>query len=90
MYINSNVVVIDNTKKKDDVFFCNICNYPLITKDDFDSQKEYVCCHECFLSFAEACKKNWKDGWRPSKTKIQEYLKVRKRLNERIINITGD
>lgn len=90
MFINSNVVVIDNTDKKNDVFFCNICNYPLITKRDFDAQKEYSCCNECFLSFAESRKESWIAGWRPPKLKIQEYLKVRKRSNERIINITGD
>ena len=90
MYTSNKIVIIDNTKKKNDVFFCNICNYPLTSKQDFDAQKEYFCCNECFLNFAEARKESWKDGWRPSKTKTQEYLKVRKRQNERIINIVGD
>ena len=90
MYITGKVIVIDNTKEKNDVFFCKICSYPLVTKRDFDAQKEYFCCDECFLSFAQARKENWKSGWRPPKSKIQEYLKVRKRVSERIINIAGD
>ena len=86
MSINRNIVFIDKTKSNDD-FFCKICSYCLVTKNDFDSNKNYNCCYECFLKFVECRKKDWDNGWRPDKEILYKYLKERKQLSEKIIKI---
>ena len=84
MYINHKIIFENNTDKKDK-FFCDICNYPLITLDDFKSNSEYKCCHERFLTHAESRKKEWLAGWRPSKKEINRYIKLRKQINSKDI-----
>ena len=73
------IVFIDKTKKKDNMF-CELCSFPLLTKSDFDSNKKYEVCNECFLTFAEARKNEWLAGWRPDKQKIKEYTLKRKSI----------
>jgi hypothetical protein len=86
MFFNNKIIFIDKTNEKDD-FFCKICNYPLVTKDDFSANKEFNCCHYCYLQFAEARRKEWLSGWRPSKEDLSTYLKERKQFSEKIIKI---
>lgn len=78
MYIKDKVIFIDKTNNKKDNFYCNLCKYPLITMHDFNYHKEHLTCNECYLTFVEARKKEWSEGWRPSKEKVKEYLKNRK------------
>ncbi len=59
-------------------FFCNLCGFPLLTHKDFKQHKEYECCNECYLTYAEARRKEWKDGWRPKQTVLEEYIYSRK------------
>lgn len=83
MYINHKVKFIDETEEKNkDSFYCPMCNYPLITFSDFNKYEEYSVCHNCFVQFAESRKKEWKDGWRPSKKEIKEYIYLRKQINK--------
>ena len=86
MFINNEIIFIDKTKEKDN-FFCEICSYSLITKEDFDTNEKYDCCYSCFLKFIESRKKEWLSGWRPSKDQLSSYLKERKQISEKIIKI---
>ena len=89
MYTNLKV----NLVKSDDTtsnFFCKICNYVLITQKDFLCDKEYNCCSECYLQFVESRKEEWKKGYKIDKIELSKYLNIRKQLNEKIINITGE
>ena len=80
MSINHKIVFIDKTENANETFFCKLCSYVLIKKEDFSSNKEYGCCHECYLNFCESRKKEWKNGWRPDKTKLKEYIYNRKNI----------
>lgn len=86
MYTNHKIIFIDKTNAEDD-FFCEICSYCLVTKNDFDSNKDYGCCYECFLKFVECRKEDWNKGWRPDRQVLHKYLKERKQLSEKIIKI---
>ena len=66
-------------------FYCNLCNYPLVSKEDFDKNDNYDCCQECYLSFAEARKEEWKNGWRPEKSSLDSYILLRKNINKKEI-----
>ena len=77
MFINPEVIFIGEDQKDED-FFCPICSFPLKTYEDFFTYKDYHCCNECYLTFAEARRKEWKEGWRPNKTDVEEYIYNRK------------
>jgi hypothetical protein len=77
MFITPEVVLYDDTNEKED-FFCNICQFPLTNYLDFKYNKEYNCCNECYLQFVEARRKEWKEGWRPDKTVLEQYIYKRK------------
>ena len=79
MSITPNVIMILNNDKKES-FFCDICTFTLCTYKDFNKSREYGCCEECFMTFAEARRKEWKDGWRPNKTDIEAYIYKRKSM----------
>ena len=80
MFMNANVIIKEQNNCKKDHFYCNICNYPLCSDEDFASNDEYECCHECFLTFAEARKKQWKNGWRPKQKTVDSYINKRKNI----------
>lgn len=90
MYINLKVTLVDKTECASNSFFCKICKYPLITQKDFASSKDYNCCNECYLNFVQSRKEEWKKGFKIDKTELSKYLNIRKQLNEKIINITGE
>ena len=79
MSINPKVIV-DFEKDQKDNFFCKICDFVLSCSEDFEKNKEFGCCFECYLTFAESRRNDWKDGWRPDKTKVQEYIYNRKSI----------
>lgn len=58
-------------------FFCRVCGFPLITEVDMTCHSEYSCCEKCFLTFAEARKQKWKDGWRPKEKEVDSYIELR-------------
>lgn len=66
-------------------FFCNLCGFMLNSKDDLQSNSDYLCCQECFMTYVESRKKDWDAGWRPKKSEVRKYINKRKRL---IINTT--
>ena len=79
MYINPKIKLIDNINENDS-FFCDLCGFPLFTHDDFSKHKKYSCCSECFLTYVEARRKDWKEGWRPDQTALDEYIYSRKQI----------
>ena len=66
-------------------FFCDLCGFILKTSLDHQHHSDHSCCHECYLTFAESRRKEWKEGWRPKKREIRKYINSRKRL---LINAT--
>ena len=79
MFGKDKVIFVNKTGKKDNMF-CTLCHFPLLTKHDFEKNLKYKVCHECFLTFIEARKIDWLDGWRPDKLKIKEYILNRKSI----------
>ena len=79
MLDSRNVEFVDNSGEEDS-FFCGLCKFPLITGDDFSYNREFSCCHECYVRFAESVRDKWKDGYRPDKTDVEEYIYKRKKL----------
>ena len=73
MYTSNNFVIIDDTKSKDN-FFCTHCKCVLVSYEDFKLHKEWGTCNHCYLNFVESRKKEWKEGWRPSKKEFKEYI----------------
>jgi len=72
MFTNHKIKILSKEEKED--FYCNICDYPYLTIDDFNVKLEYLCCHECYLTFAEARREKWKKGWRPKQEVIDNYV----------------
>lgn len=73
---SSRKLQVDNRE----TFFCDVCGFPLKTMDDFQVNLEYMCCHDCFLTFAESNKENWKNNWRPEKKLIKNHINKKKKL----------
>ena len=77
------IKVIDEKDTKED-FYCKLCEFPLITKDDFFYSKNFSCCHNCYLTFAEGRKEKWQKGWRPNKVEVDSYIKNINKLYENL------
>ena len=80
MFINPKIKVIGDFKKEN--FYCSICQFPLMTLEDFDKNDNYDCCQECYLQFAEARREAWKNGWRPKKTVVNSYISMRRKIRK--------
>ena len=68
-----------------DHFFCDLCGFILKTESDIQSHSDHSCCHECYLTFVESRRDEWKGGWRPKKSEVRKCINDRKRL---LINTT--
>ena len=80
MYGNSSIKIINKCEKEKDNFFCKICKFPLIDYMDFISNKEYDCCHQCFMLYVESRKKEWHSGWLPDNKTLKKDIYIRKKL----------
>ncbi len=80
MFINPKIKIIGNVKKEN--FYCGICNFPLITLEDFDKNDNYDCCQSCYLEFVECRKLEWKNGWRPKKSVVNSYISIRRKIRK--------
>ena len=78
MFISPEIKVIGKFKKER--FYCEVCQYPLLTSEDFEKDSEYECCQECYLQFAESRREEWKNGWRPKKAVVNSYISIRRKL----------
>lgn len=81
MFINPKIRVIGEFKKER--FYCDICQFPLLSSEDFEKDNEYECCQECYLQFAESRREEWKNGWRPKKAIVNSYISIRRKLYKR-------
>ncbi len=70
----------DTESSARDHFFCSLCGFILKSERDHQHHSDHSCCQECFLTFAEPRKDDWKKGWRPKKREIRKYINNRKRL----------
>ena len=75
-------IVFINSKKEQ--FYCEVCNYPFLSSEDFLYKEKYCACHECFLNFIEPRKDAWKKGWRPKQDVIDTYKENKKQLYSKI------
>tara|TARA_A100001011_G_C13873451_1_gene659947 strand:- start:178 stop:447 length:270 start_codon:yes stop_codon:yes gene_type:complete len=80
MYINPKIIFKNNLSDNNgEKFFCELCGFPLVSHADFSAASNYNgVCQECYLSFVESRRKEWKDGWRPDKETLEEYIYKRK------------
>ncbi len=79
MYISREVIFKNFEPEDAGQFFCKMCEFPLVSYDDFRISSEWNgCCQECYLTFIEARKVSWKEGWRPDKETLEEYIYKRK------------
>jgi len=83
MSIALKIKVLNEPEKES--FYCQLCSYPLLRREDFQYNKEYECCCECFLTFAESRKKEWQNGWRPEKSELDSYILLRNKNNRKEI-----
>ena len=72
------IKIIKNDKDEIESFYCNICNYPLSTKDDFASNLKFFCCDECYMTFIESDIEAWKSGKRPKQKFLDSYIAKKK------------
>jgi hypothetical protein len=80
MFFVHDIIFIKEEKKEKENFFCNLCNFPLVSYLDFNAYQNYNCCENCYLTFIEGNKVNWNSGIRPSKEKIKEYINAKKNI----------
>jgi hypothetical protein len=79
MYINHKVIFKDSLSQSNEYFFCSLCKFTLTSLLDFKSSKDYDgSCNDCYLTFIEARKKEWKEGWRPDKETLETHIYNRK------------
>ena len=65
-------------------FYCKMCDYPLISSDDFYMSENYSCCHDCYLSLIQSKLSDWKKGWRPKQKMIDSYKQKKKDLYKKL------
>lgn len=56
---------------------CGICNRLMRSHDDEISYNEFKCCNLCALQWAHPRRKEWNDGWRPSREMIDDVVRQR-------------
>jgi hypothetical protein len=78
-------IKVINKNFKSQNFYCQLCTYPLLTNKDFESNKTHECCNNCYMEFIEGRREEWKNGWRPEKTIIKDYILLRNKLNSKEI-----
>jgi len=70
-------VIVPTESKVMTPLCCSICDTLLRSRDDEVSHKEYGCCNLCAMQWAHARKKEWLNGWRPSKEEVAEIVQNR-------------
>ena len=89
MSVTSDVTYINKTKSKNKLW-CKVCNYLLVTSEDIERSKKNKCCEECWMTFGQSRKEEWKNGWRPDKETLRRYNLKRRILNVKLTDILGD
>lgn len=73
-----NIKVLKNEHDNFERFYCKVCNYPLATQQDFNSNLKFTCCHDCYLTFVEPDITAWKKGIKPKQNFIDRYIAKKK------------
>lgn len=56
---------------------CNVCGSLLKDFTDMVEYKQYNCCYNCSIKWAQPNSKIWQDGWRPDKKEVSQEIKRR-------------
>ena len=75
--------IAESDADEDNNFYCQICNYPIINREDVVSNKLYKSCNDCYLTFIESRKKEWAKGWRPKQNKVDSYIEIKDKLYQK-------
>ena len=87
MYISPKIELITKDKEKES-FFCDVCSFCLLSKEDFDYHEKYGTCEECYQTFVEAVNTTWQKGKTLiNKKKLREYIYLRKKISSKKINL---
>jgi len=78
------VKIIGSEENDNNNFYCQICDYPIITRNDIVSSKKYDCCNDCYITLIEARKKDWCNGWRPKQKKVDSYIKTKVKVYQKV------
>lgn len=73
-------VIVDNSQKDIIPISCPICTYLLRNINDAISYREFKCCDDCSLRWAQGRREEWSAGWRPQKEEIREEKIKRRNL----------
>ena len=57
--------------------FCPVCEFSLDYYKDYSHFKNYSCCRNCAMQWAESQKQKWDTGWRPSTQEVDKYKQDR-------------
>lgn len=63
--------------------FCPVCEFVIKTAEDSISIREFSCCHQCAIQWAESRREIWKRGWRPNKSDLEEFKKERRYIRSK-------
>ena len=58
--------------------FCPVCEKSMNARIDEIYYKEFSCCSDCGMKWAEPNREKWSDGWRPTKQQVKEEIKNRR------------
>jgi|2_EtaG_2_1085320.scaffolds.fasta_scaffold83671_3 hypothetical protein len=78
-----NVRTYEGADTDNNSFYCQICKYPIISREDISSNKSYKCCNDCYLTFIESRKQEWAKGWRPKQNKVDSYIETKNKLYQK-------
>jgi hypothetical protein len=74
------VLFINETESKKIGLFCKVCDYLLSSAQDIEASRQYNCCNDCYITFAESREEEWKNGWRPYDETLNRYKESRRIL----------
>lgn len=60
---------------------CPVCERLYRSRDDEASHREFECCNLCALQWAHSRRKEWQEGWRPSRDQVEIAVKQRPPLH---------
>jgi len=74
---NGYFVIVPNEAPITIPLCCPVCSFVLRSKDDEASWYEFNCCNHCALLWASSRKIEWANGWRPSKSQLDDDALIR-------------
>ena len=60
---------------------CSICDCLMRSREDDVSFREFECCYKCAMTWAHSRRKEWAEGWRPSREQVTNALSQRTPLS---------